>query len=199
MKKLTSSPQAQGSKRRDWLRRNTIKPAFACGVSGSINRLKCSEESEPWRLNYRQRVRPSGQIATKADLLTPPQREQLEQIFEQNRHEQSSESPLTTYWVSCTSRAGMNELTEALRQWQQQRNAEASAIMPTTASALPTFATTPPLSRWMPPWTRRGRRRGDELVAAELRLALHELGLVAGDVYTDDILDSLFSRFCIGK
>jgi hypothetical protein len=40
---------------------------------------------------------------------------------------------------------------------------------------------------------------GDELVAAELRGALHYLGEVAGVVYTDDILDRVFSRFCIGK
>jgi tRNA modification GTPase len=42
-------------------------------------------------------------------------------------------------------------------------------------------------------------RRGDELVAAELREAINELGRVAGVVYTDDILDRIFSRFCIGK
>lgn len=40
---------------------------------------------------------------------------------------------------------------------------------------------------------------GEELVAAELRGALHHLGEVAGEVYTDDILDRIFSRFCIGK
>ena len=40
---------------------------------------------------------------------------------------------------------------------------------------------------------------GDELVAGELRLALTELGQVVGAVYTDDILDRIFSRFCIGK
>jgi tRNA modification GTPase len=40
---------------------------------------------------------------------------------------------------------------------------------------------------------------GEELVASELRLALLELGKVAGTVYTDDILDRIFSRFCIGK
>jgi tRNA modification GTPase len=42
-------------------------------------------------------------------------------------------------------------------------------------------------------------RAGDELIAAELRLALAELGKVVGVVYTDDILDRLFGRFCIGK
>lgn len=40
---------------------------------------------------------------------------------------------------------------------------------------------------------------GEEFVAAEVRHALDELGKVAGTVYTDDILDRVFSRFCIGK
>lgn len=40
---------------------------------------------------------------------------------------------------------------------------------------------------------------GEELVAAELRMGLDELGRVVGAVYTDDVLDRIFSRFCIGK
>lgn len=40
---------------------------------------------------------------------------------------------------------------------------------------------------------------GDELVAAEIRLALDELGRVTGAVYTEDLLDRVFSRFCVGK
>lgn len=40
---------------------------------------------------------------------------------------------------------------------------------------------------------------GDEIVAAEIRGGLEELGLVVGTIYTDDILDVIFSRFCIGK
>ena len=39
----------------------------------------------------------------------------------------------------------------------------------------------------------------NELIAAELRGALTELGKVVGAVYTDDILDRIFSSFCIGK
>jgi tRNA modification GTPase len=38
-----------------------------------------------------------------------------------------------------------------------------------------------------------------ELVALELRAALDELGAMVGAVYTDDLLDRVFSRFCIGK
>ena len=41
--------------------------------------------------------------------------------------------------------------------------------------------------------------QGEELVAAELRVALDALGTVVGAVYTDDLLDQIFSKFCIGK
>lgn len=40
---------------------------------------------------------------------------------------------------------------------------------------------------------------GDELIAIELRLAVDALGEIVGAVYTDDLLDRIFSRFCIGK
>lgn len=43
------------------------------------------------------------------------------------------------------------------------------------------------------------QRGGEELIAIEIRQALDELGQVVGAVYTDDILDRIFSRFCIGK
>jgi tRNA modification GTPase len=40
---------------------------------------------------------------------------------------------------------------------------------------------------------------GDELAAAEIRVALAELGKIVGAVYTDDLLDRIFKTFCIGK
>ncbi len=38
-----------------------------------------------------------------------------------------------------------------------------------------------------------------ELLALELRLALDQLGQMVGTVYTEDLLDRIFSQFCIGK
>jgi tRNA modification GTPase len=38
-----------------------------------------------------------------------------------------------------------------------------------------------------------------ELLALELRGGLDQLGAMVGAVYTDDLLDRIFSRFCIGK
>jgi len=40
---------------------------------------------------------------------------------------------------------------------------------------------------------------GDELIAAELREAIDALGCIVGTTCTDDLLDRIFSRFCIGK
>lgn len=40
---------------------------------------------------------------------------------------------------------------------------------------------------------------GHEWVAGEIRLALSAIAEVTGEIYTDDILDRVFSRFCIGK
>jgi tRNA modification GTPase len=40
---------------------------------------------------------------------------------------------------------------------------------------------------------------GEELVAIEIRESLQHLGQIVGQVYTDDILDRIFSKFCIGK
>jgi tRNA modification GTPase len=40
---------------------------------------------------------------------------------------------------------------------------------------------------------------GEELISVELREGIDHLGRIAGRVYTDDVLDRIFSRFCIGK
>ena len=40
---------------------------------------------------------------------------------------------------------------------------------------------------------------GDELIAVDLRQALDDLGRIVGAVVTDDLLDRIFRRFCIGK
>ena len=43
------------------------------------------------------------------------------------------------------------------------------------------------------------RTFGDELIAVDIRQALDHLGAILGEIYTDDILDRIFSKFCIGK
>lgn len=38
-----------------------------------------------------------------------------------------------------------------------------------------------------------------DLIAAEIRLALHSIAEITGEITTDDILINIFSKFCIGK
>ncbi|MCK4869567.1 MAG: tRNA uridine-5-carboxymethylaminomethyl(34) synthesis GTPase MnmE [Gammaproteobacteria bacterium] len=38
-----------------------------------------------------------------------------------------------------------------------------------------------------------------ELLAEELRMAQNYLGVITGEVYTEDLLDRIFSEFCVGK
>lgn len=42
-------------------------------------------------------------------------------------------------------------------------------------------------------------RHGMEIVSAEVRLSLDELGAMTGEVHTEDLLGRIFGRFCIGK
>jgi len=38
-----------------------------------------------------------------------------------------------------------------------------------------------------------------DFISIDLRASLHQLGLITGEITTEDLLDSIFSRFCIGK
>ena len=40
---------------------------------------------------------------------------------------------------------------------------------------------------------------GKELIALDLKEAINKLGLITGENFTDDLLNEIFSRFCIGK
>jgi len=36
-------------------------------------------------------------------------------------------------------------------------------------------------------------------LAMDIRQALYHLGQITGEISTDDLLDNIFSKFCIGK
>lgn len=93
---------------------------------------------------------------------------------------------------------GLTEFREAIANRLRQLNDEAGLVLTNTsarcrdslqsASVAIARARTVAAAQW-----------GEELVAAEMRAALDDLGQVVGAVYTDDVLDRIFSRFCIGK
>lgn len=105
--------------------------------------------------------------------------------------------PCPALFTSAITGVGLDELRAAIATAVQQAQSETRVVASTAIrcrtslqAAAAAFSAAAELA------TNGG---GEEWVAAELRLALTELGEVIGAVYTDDILDRVFSRFCIGK
>lgn len=102
------------------------------------------------------------------------------------------------YEVSSKTGHGIAVLCQALLQWVRDQKTEQADAVPMTVercqgallNARGAISAALDAVR---------SRCGDEIIAAEIRIALDEIGLVAGTVYTEDVLDALFSRFCIGK
>ena len=122
-------------------------------------------------------------VGNKSDL--PAQRESLE-------------TTSTTVAVSCTTGAGIEALKDAIAQkvW-------GGALKPEMLQATINARHQNALSR-----AREGLERcveilreaqALELAAMELRIATAAVGEVVGKTSTEDLLDSIFSQFCIGK
>jgi len=111
-----------------------------------------------------------------------------------------SNLPVTTpaaLFTSSASGQGIKALRVAIVTALRSRTAAAEGVVAATAircrESLRRAAESLERARELAPTGQ------EELVAAEVRLALEDLGEVAGTVYTDDVLDRIFSRFCIGK
>jgi tRNA modification GTPase len=100
--------------------------------------------------------------------------------------------------VSSTTLVGIHEMRSQIALWLQRRNSESVESLPMTAERC-AGALERAKSAIEAAMQATAEHVGDEIIAAEIRIALDELGQVAGVVYTDDVLDALFSRFCIGK
>jgi tRNA modification GTPase len=100
--------------------------------------------------------------------------------------------------TSSVARRGITELIELVDRWLTQRNAESMSVAPLTATRCVSLLQAAEESI-LGAREANQNQRGNEIVSGEIRLTLDHLGQVAGEVYTDDVLDALFSRFCIGK
>jgi tRNA modification GTPase len=100
--------------------------------------------------------------------------------------------------VSACTGEGVADLARTIGEKVLERDAEASNVVPATAVRCRESLRAAEASLQAALDTVQSQQ-GDELVAGEIRLALDELGRVAGTVGVDDLLDRVFSRFCIGK
>lgn len=100
--------------------------------------------------------------------------------------------------LSAIQNRGLGELQERFLKQVCGQEAERSGLLATTSARCKTSlaGTMRALQAAIEVAETAG---GDELIAMELRDALRNLGEMTGVVYTDDILDRIFSKFCIGK
>jgi tRNA modification GTPase len=99
--------------------------------------------------------------------------------------------------TSARTGAGLAELRSAIARALRGQEAEGHAPAGTGARCRDSFRRAiAALESATDTLTRGG---GDELVAIDLRLAVDELGKIVGVEVTNDILDRIFRRFCIGK
>jgi tRNA modification GTPase len=108
-----------------------------------------------------------------------------------------SVAPPKSIAVSSLTGAGLDELRRRIAETIAQAHEESAVVNGTAVRCRESL-------RLAAECLQRARdaaalQLGEELIAAELRIALEELGKVLGRIYTDDILDRIFSRFCIGK
>ena len=100
--------------------------------------------------------------------------------------------------VSCLTGAGLESLKDAIKQcvWSGEIKAEMLQVMINSRHQ-------EALQRARETALRAAEAlRGDvtlELVAMDLRIAVNAVGEIVGKTSTEDLLDSIFSQFCIGK
>ena len=115
-----------------------------------------------------------------------------------NRLNLPEKFPLTTVDVSCTTGAGLEPLKDAIKEclWSGEIRAEMLQVMISSRHQEALKRAREATLR-----TIDALRSGLtlELPAMELRIAANAVGEIVGKTSTEDLLDSIFSQFCIGK
>ena len=100
--------------------------------------------------------------------------------------------------VSAATGAGLEELKEAILEQFQHDSADSTGVVDTTRARTRDALVTAAKSLENAALT-VATDGGDELVAMDLRSAVESLDIITGSDVTEETLDRVFSRFCIGK
>lgn len=105
----------------------------------------------------------------------------------------SQENPVL---ISAKSKTHLNELKSRLKVFITKSNTSSDVIVTNTRHLQSLTLTDEALNRSV-----EGINLGisNDLVAQDIRSALFHLGEITGEVTTDDLLENIFSKFCIGK
>lgn len=154
--------------------------------------LDCSRAIAEWESQILQSQEADLVIVNKIDLAQS--QIELERLLDEIQKLTPSISIIQT---SCKSGLGIDSLKSQIVEWCRQTASEIDVVGSTIARASDSLAATLEAVQTAQKVNLNGL--GEEIVAAEIRQALDELGRVVGTIYTDDILDHVFSKFCIGK
>jgi len=105
--------------------------------------------------------------------------------------------PLDPIFISAKNNVGVEELKAELLQKVDLHNLDAADVLVTNIRHVEALhKTDEALQRVI-----HGIHGGitSDFLAMDIRQALHHLGEITGSVSTDDLLDNIFSKFCIGK
>lgn len=122
-------------------------------------------------------------LVNKSDLLSDVQKEQLKE--------------LPVHFISARSNIGVDELKDSLLETVNIKNLNTNETILTNIRHVEALKNTEAaLNRVLEnvdnPIT-------SDFLAMDIKQALHYLGEIVGEVTTDDLLDNIFSKFCIGK
>lgn len=126
-------------------------------------------------------------VANKSDLAPEP------------RHKDLLSSSYTTHYISARTGEGVHELVRLMTQKVEahsSRSVQHAAISERHRKLLADAASSVALA--IEQFEDAGREQTD-IAADVLRDALDRIGLVTGKTYREDVIDSIFTRFCIGK
>lgn len=101
--------------------------------------------------------------------------------------------------VSSKTGDGLPNLLDTIREKLLSRSSGGSAVLATSIRCQSSLEKAKTAIERAVELANQPGMTDESLIASEIRVALDGLGLVLGTVHTEDILDAIFSRFCIGK
>ena len=177
--------------------RQSDDPVETMGIQRTLDAVKRAD----YILYVHDATQPAHTITDDLEQLkrlTPLDKKHLLVVF--NKVDLLPDAPpsaLQSYPVSAKNGTGLDQLAQALAQAVKADRAAAPEVLLTNARHLDALAhvgqalaqVSLGLSDGIP----------SDLVAVDLRDALHHLGTITGEVTDEEVLGNIFSRFCVGK
>ena len=122
-------------------------------------------------------------LINKADLLTPQQREDF--------------SALSVHFISAREKIGIDELKTTLFDKTNLHNINTNEVMVTNLRHVDALQKTQAALEKV--LENLDSLVTSDFIAMDIKQALHYMGEITGEVTTDDLLENIFTKFCIGK